>query len=595
MSEEVKKEKVKKVFLDNLPKWTSGTYKGKIKWKDSLNYDVEFNYEGLIGLFKIVDYQYPFIWVKYKENNPYKTHISTFIKGSIKGIIINDVYNFDKTSNNAIWIDLKSLPLNGEGIDWINTLGISISFRYENIEGKIKIIGYNNKVLTIKYLDKNPFNITINNFIYCKLGNYLGLKTTEFRLNIGETLKDNKRDLTIVDMKFINKKGKCYRYKCNKCGFDGGKYYDTKNNKYEEEYWIREADLIKGKGCSCCCNPSQIVVEGINDIITTDNWMVKFFPNGYNQAKIYNRCSTKKINPLCPDCETIRTKPISIYNIYISKSMCCSRCGDGVKYPEKFITNVLEQLNLTFKKEYKPNWCEYKDCKNKIKTGRYDFLLEGIYINDKQIIIETDGGFHTNYNNMSGQTKEESKYIDDEKDRLALENGYEVIRINCEESNMDFIRTSIYNSKLNGLVNLSYINWTECEKVATTSNIQKQACEIKRDNPNMGSSEIGKMLNRSSGTVTNYIKQGSKIWDWCVYDPKEELRKNGSRNGKSTSKPIEIFKDGVSLGIYPSCAELEREGERLFGVKLLHGSISSVCNGKRNSHKGFTFKYVQST
>jgi hypothetical protein len=70
----------------------------------------------------------------------------------------------------------------------------------------------------------------------------------------------------------------------------------------------------------------------------------------------------------------------------------------------------------------------------------------------------------------------------------------------------------------------------------------------------------------------------------------EVNKKNENHNGKQ----IEIFKDNISLGIFPSCAELERQSEKLFGVKLNRGKMSAVCTNKRKTHKGFTFKYINS-
>ncbi|NGU31094.1 hypothetical protein G6Z34_13465 [Clostridium perfringens] len=56
---------------------------------------------------------------------------------------------------------------------------------------------------------------------------------------------------------------------------------------------------------------------------------------------------------------------------------------------------------------------------------------------------------------------------------------------------------------------------------------------------------------------------------------------------------VEIFKDNKSLGVFESCSELERQSEKLFGVKLFQSNIGHVCLGRRKSHKGFTFKYVE--
>ena len=59
-----------------------------------------------------------------------------------------------------------------------------------------------------------------------------------------------------------------------------------------------------------------------------------------------------------------------------------------------------------------------------------------------------------------------------------------------------------------------------------------------------------------------------------------------------SSKRVEIFKENISLGIFPCTMELERRSEELFGTKLFNTHISAVCLGKRKFHKGFSFRYV---
>ena len=68
--------------------------------------------------------------------------------------------------------------------------------------------------------------------------------------------------------------------------------------------------------------------------------------------------------------------------------------------------------------------------------------------------------------------------------------------------------------------------------------------------------------------------------------------KQASKNGKLNGKPVEILKNGMSLGIFNSTNELEKQSVELFGIKLFHSAINKVCNGKQKKHKGFTFKYV---
>ena len=59
------------------------------------------------------------------------------------------------------------------------------------------------------------------------------------------------------------------------------------------------------------------------------------------------------------------------------------------------------------------------------------------------------------------------------------------------------------------------------------------------------------------------------------------------------SKKIEIFKDGISQGVFKSSKELSEKSELLFGVELQYTSIMRVARGERNQYKGFTFKYVE--
>lgn len=89
-----------------------------------------------------------------------------------------------------------------------------------------------------------------------------------------------------------------------------------------------------------------------------------------------------------------------------------------------------------------------------------------------------------------------------------------------------------------------------------------------------------------------YLKKGIKH-KWCVYNGKEELKKSVSKNGKMNGKQVEVFKDGVSVGVFESASELVRQSEKLFGVKLHNKHISAVCLDNQKKYKGFTFKYVE--
>ena len=472
---------------------------------------------------------------------------------------------------------LEDLPRWGIGgkakvgyIDWSKSKGYKVNGIYDNINFEMEIIDYKEGYLYIKYLDNPIFKIATSGLKSCKVGSLLEKHTGEFKIKIGQILKDSKRDIIITDKEYrkdnSRRNFKWYKYTCNICGWTEG--------------WMVESNLIRGSGCSCC--KGITIVEGINDIPTTDNWMVKYFQGGYDEAKRYSRCSHSNIYPICTDCSRIKDKAMPISSIHKYDSINCT-CSDKISYPNKLSYSLLDQLNKIYKfdyleHEYSPEW---------IGRRSYDNYF---VCNGKGYILEMDGGFHFKDNKMSGQTKEKSKEIDDYKDRIAREHGLEVIRIDCTKSDLKFIKQSITNSRLNSLFDLVEIDWIGCDKFAL-SNLVKVACAYWKDGIE-STLEISKIMKLDRSTIVLYLKKGSK-YKWCSYDSKEEIKKIGIKYGKARRKTVEIFEDDISLGVFPSCIDLEGKSEELFGVKLGNSAISSVCRGERHHHKGFTFKYIK--
>lgn len=341
-----------------------------------------------------------------------------------------------------------------------------------------------------------------------------------FKLKIGDNILDTKRDITIIEREIRLRKrtirgresyskDRWYKYKCNKCGYQDG--------------WMVEYALInQSQGCSCCYGRTPVL--GINTIFDTDKWMIKYI--GIENSKKYTRTSNKKIIVKCPECG--RRKEIYINNLYKRRSISCS-CNDKVSFPNKFMANVLTQLNIEFQTEKIFNWCKY-EFRNKLRQGRYDF-----YIPSKHILIEMDGGFHYDNNSFSGQTLEESILIDQEKDKLAYLNGLDVIRIDCDYTNNDrnvYIKEKILNNqKFNSLFDLSNINWNKCSEFAST-NLIKMVCNIRSTNDNLTTRDISKITKLNYQTIIKYLKFGNSI-GWCYYNPKEEMRKCAIRNFKN--------------------------------------------------------------
>lgn len=479
------------------------------------------------------------------------------------------------------FIDTHNLPVCKKGIDWKNSIGYKCKFKYDDVEGEVEIVDYNNSKLTIKYLDYDLFEINTGHFRKCKLGELLNKNTKNFKIKNGTIIKDDKRDLTIIDREYrIKNKNngskvneKYYKYHCNKCG---------------NEDWIEESHLLNYGGCNACCKSPQKVVLGINTIWDKARWMCDLGVSKEDAKKLppnYN----KKIKVICPNCG--KEKYTSPNAIHSNKSICCS-CGDGTSYPEKFVISLLNQLNINYITQYSPNWSNNK---------RYDFYFE---LDNKKYIIETHGlqhytenGFNAHKENRLRNERQNDKY----KKEIALTNGINTyIELDCRKSKLEYIKNSIINSELNKTFDLSNIDWLKCEEFALNNRI-KEVCDYwklhnNENNEELTTGDLGKIFNLNSATISNYLKRGN-YFNWCNYNAKEEMLKitiNTSKINKSKlSKKVEVFKNGQSLGVFESCNELSRKSYKLFGVKLSAGAISLVARKKQKQHKGYTFEYIK--
>lgn len=472
----------------------------------------------------------------------------------------------------------ENLPKLGRSeikINWKMAVGYKIKFVYEDINGEFEILecikGKTSRI-KIKYKD-NIFEIGTGALLLCRLGTILGVITKDFKVEIGLTFKDDKRDLIIIDREYRRNKReqncKWYKYHCNKCG---------------AELWMIENSLITQKyGCSCCDGKS--VVKGINDIATTNPEMIKYFVNIEN-IYTHTYCSNQKVLMKCPECGYKKLRGI---NTLLCRGFSCPQCSDGISYPEKVMISVLNHLSINYTTQYSKinaEWCN---------SYKYDFNFQ---LNGQSYIIETHGMQHYANNSIERRTSKEEQQNDKLKKELAISNGIKeenYIMIDCRYSQLEFIKSNILKSKLNEIFDLDKIDWIKIGKDSEKTFV-KEICEYWKlhneiNNKYLTTTDLGKIFKLDRHTVNEYLKRGTKL-KWCDYNPKKEKSKVSSKNGKKHSKQVEIFEDGLSLGIFSSATELERQSEKLFNVRLVQNNISRVCSGKQSCHKGYTFKWV---
>jgi len=270
---------------------------------------------------------------------------------------------------------------------------------------------------------------------------------------------------------------------------------------------INETKLKNGEGCYVCF--AKNIGLYIN-LWYTNPEIARLLKNKKAGLRLDNS-STKLQIFICPNCGY--EKEYRIYYI-VKYGFSCPRCGDKISYPEKIAFNLLTLLNIKFIYQYSPDW---------IKPKRYDFYFE---LDDKEYILEMDGGLgHGNENSLNGKSEEErkqTKEIDDYKDKLARENGIEVIRIDCLKSNLEYIKRNIIKSKLNDLFDLKIIKWENVDMFSLSSIILDIS-----DLWNNGNSikDIISITKLKYNKIIDYLNKATKS-GLCNYNGKEESIKN---------------------------------------------------------------------
>lgn len=334
----------------------------------------------------------------------------------------------------------------------------------------------------------------------------------------------------------------------------------------------RTADyLLSGIECPVCTN--RIAVKGYNDIATIRPDLVPYFDNLEDSYTVTIN-NTKKMNMHCILCGYKKLFPTDKLS---SRGFSCPICGDGVSYPNKFSRGLLFQLpvsNIIF--EYSPKWANGR---------RYDNYFE--YQGNKYI-LEMDGGFHYKNNSMSSLSIEEVQAIDKEKDILANNHGIEVIRIDCKESNKEYISKNILCSKLSTIFNLSDIDWIECDKYGT-KNLIKSMCDDYNYYKNVD--KLCEIYNRKRNVIQSYLRKGYNL-GWCSTYMDDSKKYTHDTIGAKRSKQVNVLKNDVIIYSFKSMTYCAEQMKKMYNSSFYVSDISECCNNKRDSYKGFQFKFA---
>lgn len=291
-------------------------------------------------------------------------------------------------------------------------------------------------------------------------------------------------------------------------------------DKYDNHIWSATPNnVMKKNGTRCPYCAGNKVLKGFNDLWTTHPEIAAQLVDKDAGYRI-SYSSHSKQDFICPRCGSLIENVRVLDNIRYN--FVCPCCSDGVSYPERFVSNMLRQLKISYKHDGKFDWSGLK---------RYDF-----YVKDKSLIIETHGEQHYDEDKQFYNTIEEQRANDEYKKSLALSNGVKhYVVLDCRESDADFIKSSILDSELVELFNLSFVDWQKCASDSCKSNVV-MACDLWNSGIH-STKEISETMCLTRTTIIGYLNKGTK-YGICDYNGKEQMKLSMARNAKYNKKEI---------------------------------------------------------
>ena len=466
------------------------------------------------------------------------------------------------------WIDLSHLPKMGgvEGrIWWSKCYNVDADFCYEGIKGTLTIIkSISDRKCLISYNGKE-MEIPKDTLRDCGLAYVVGIKTHEFKYQIGEKVNTKEGEINILK-RYYKQKAKKY----------GGKIYETKHRCYDIECQVchgivyeeeKIEELVK---CPYCSGYRLLV--GFNDMWTTHPEQAMLLKNPEDGYKYMYSLNKPILEWVCPICgEIIKKTP----NDVAYDGLCCPNCKNMTSYPNRFMYHLIRQLTDCIEREKCFNWSEGR---------RYDIYF------DEKYICEAHGIQHYEESGFVTRSLKEEQENDKIKEELALANGVnEYIIIDCRYSDFEFIKNNVINSKFSDLYDLSKVDWIRLEN-DISNNIFVKASDLW--NSGIHDPEIlAKELDINQNNVHIIMSRAKKI-GLCDYDTAITQaigrEKAGRVKYQKYAKPILCNETNECFGTTTMC-QIELNNR---GLKVDRRNIDRNVKTGKSSVLGLTFKYI---
>ena len=207
-----------------------------------------------------------------------------------------------------------------------------------------------------------------------------------------------------------------------------------------------------------------------------------------------------------------------------------------------------------------------------------------------------DGVFHSIDNHLNGKPKSYAIQIDNIKDKLAQENGYVVIRIDCNYrgtlSRFEYIKQSIIKS-LHDILDLNKIDWNKLEKeLELSSSFLIDACKLWNDG--YDTSQIVDELKLDRSTIINYLKKGKEL-QLCNYNRETSLERKSMKAKQKFYKYTKAIRknDLKIIGVFYNTDQFITNINNIYGIDLSRRRILQVLNTTHSTKNMYFYTITQ--
>lgn len=294
--------------------------------------------------------------------------------------------------------------------------------------------------------------------------------------------------------------------------------YDREGNKIG--YKIKCGNFYNNKRCSYCGHNKKHWKDSLAYNYPKIAKMIAIPENNLTFEDCYNIApfTHKGFYFKCLDCNKISTKRKPLSRI-VGHGFLCEYCSDSISIPEKFMANILNQLNIEFKTQLSKKdltWCGY---------FKYDF-----YLSKYSMIIETHGLQHYEEKKKNHwKTLEQEQMNDLFKYKCARNHIDNYIVIDCKYSELNWLKENIIK-ELSNYFDLSNIDWKLAWEESQSSLCvkAKELHELK-----YSVNEIAEKLKVNSYTVSKWLKNMG-------------VKNQYERSMEMYNKTIDLFKNGYN-------------------------------------------------